>query len=81
MNDSVPLLGQNLERFQRSDLAPTPKKFSERLSPEATIGDHQWVIFCREHQRPTKLIDKIGNASALRAVLDDEASYATPNSK
>lgn len=26
LNDSVQLLGQNLERFQRSGLSPTPKK-------------------------------------------------------
>src|SRR5258708_1842376 len=31
LNDSVQLLGQNLERFQRSGLSPTPKKFSEIL--------------------------------------------------
>ena len=40
LNDSVQLLGQNLERFQRSGLAPSPKKFSEVLPPEITIGDH-----------------------------------------
>ena len=79
MNDSVQLLGQNLERFQRSNLAPTPKKFSEILSPEVTIGDHQWVIFCKKNTKDLrKLIDKIGNASALRAVIDDEADYANP---
>src|SRR5579863_2252603 len=45
LNDSVQLLGQNLERFQRFGLSPTPKKFSELLPHEVTIGDHQWVIF------------------------------------
>src|ERR1035437_3593266 len=44
LNDSVQLLGQNLERFQRSGLSPSPKKFSEILSPEIKIGNHQWVI-------------------------------------
>ena len=82
MNDSVQLLGQNLERFQRSDLAPTPKKFSEILSPEVTIGNHQWVIFCKKNSKDLrKLIDKIGSSSTNRAVIDDEADYATPNSK
>ena len=28
LNDSVQLLGQNLERFQRSGLSPSPKKFN-----------------------------------------------------
>jgi hypothetical protein len=44
LNDSVQLLGQNLERFQRSGLSPSPKKFSEILPPEVVIGDRQWVI-------------------------------------
>jgi len=39
LNDSVQLLGQNLERFQRSGLAPSPKKFSEVLPPEIAIDD------------------------------------------
>jgi hypothetical protein len=34
LNDSVQLLGQNLDRFQRSGLSPAPKKFSELLPPE-----------------------------------------------
>ena len=51
LNDSVQLLGQNLERFQRSGLSPSPKKFSEILSPEVSIGDHQWVIFCKKNSK------------------------------
>ena len=51
LNDSVQLLGQNLERFQRSGLSPSPKKFNEILSPEVKIGDHQWVIFCKKNSR------------------------------
>ena len=49
LNDSVQLLGQNLERFQRSGLSPSPKKFSEVLPPEVVIGDRQWVIFCKKN--------------------------------
>lgn len=82
LNDSVQLLGQNLERFQRSGLSPTPKKFSELLSPDVKIGDFQWVIFCKKNSKDLqKLIDKIGHHSPTRVVLDDEADYATPNSK
>jgi len=81
LNDSVQLLGQNLERFQRSGLAPAPKKFSEVLPPEITIGEHQWVIFCKKNSKDLqKLLEKIeGHPS--RVILDDEADYATPNSK
>ncbi len=81
LNDSVQLLGQNLERFQRSGLSPSPKKFSEILSPEVTIGDHQWVIFCKKNSKDLqKLLHKLDGHSN-RVIIDDEADYATPNSK
>lgn len=82
LNDSVQLLDQNLERFQRSGLSPTPKKFSEILSPDVTIGNFQWAIFCKKNSKDLrKLIDKIKGHSPKRVVIDDEADYATPNSK
>lgn len=81
LNDSVQLLGQNLERFQRSGLSPSPKKFSEVLLPEVEIGDRQWVIFCKKNaQDLQKLLNKV-KAHENRVVVDDEADYATPNSK
>lgn len=81
LNDSVQLLGQNLERFQTSGLAPAPKKFNEVLPPEVAIGDHQWVIFCKKNSKDLKkLLEKLENHPD-RVVIDDEADYATPNSK
>lgn len=81
LNDSVQLLGQNLERFQRSGISPSPKKFSEVLPPEVLIGEHQWVIFCKKNSKDLqKLIQKLDGHSS-RVILDDEADYATPNSK
>lgn len=81
LNDSVQLLSQNLERFQRSGLSPSPKKFSEILPPEVKIGNYQWVIFCKKNSKDLqKLISKIDGHSG-RVVIDDEADYATPNSK
>lgn len=81
LNDSVQLLGQNLERFQRSGLSPSPKKFNEILSPEIQIGERQWVIFCKKNSSDLqKLIHKLGNKHQC-VIIDDEADYATPNSK
>jgi hypothetical protein len=81
LNDSVQLLGQNLERFQRSGLSPTPKIFSEVLPPEVIIGGHQWVIFCKKNSKDLKkLLEKI-QGHPNRVIVDDEADYATPNSK
>lgn len=81
LNDSVQLLGQNLERFQRSGLSPSPKKFSEILTPEVKIGDNQWVIFCKKNSKDLqKLLHKL-DGHTNRVIIDDEADYATPNSK
>lgn len=82
MNDSVQLLGQNLDRFQRSGLSPSPKKFTEILPPDIKIGEHQWVIFCKKNSKDLqKLLDKLAGLSSKRVVIDDEADYATPNTK
>jgi hypothetical protein len=81
LNDSVQLLGQNLERFQRSGISPTPKKFSELISNDVVIGDNQWVIFSKKNAKDLeKLIEKLRKHSR-KVVIDDEADYATPNSQ
>jgi len=81
MNDSVQLLGQNLERFQRSGLSPSPKKFSEILAPEINLGNREWIIFCKKNAKDLqKLIVKLQGQQNI-VVLDDEADFATPNSK
>lgn len=81
MNDSVQLLGQNLERFQRSGLSPAPKKFSEILAPEINLGSREWIIFCKKNAKDLqKLITKLKGQKNI-VVLDDEADFATPNSK
>jgi hypothetical protein len=81
MNDSVQLLEQNLERFLRSGLDPAPKKFSELLDPSIDLRRGTWVIFCKKNAADLqKLIAKLGRTGD-RKVIDDEADYATPNSK
>ncbi len=81
LNDSVQLLNQNLERFQRSGLSPSPKKFSEVLPKTIKIGDHCWVIFSKKNARDLeKLNDKLSSFKG-KVIIDDEADYATPNSK
>lgn len=81
LNDSVQLLGQNLERFQSSGLSPSPKKFSELLPSEVKLGDNQWVIFCKKNSKDLqKLLEKVRGQNN-RVIIDDEADYATPNSK
>ena len=81
LNDSISLLNQNLERFSRSGLSPTPKNFTEILKPEIDIGDKRWIIFSKKNSKDlTRLKDKLRNKSSF-VVIDDEADYATPNAK
>ena len=81
LNDSVQLLNQNLDRFRRSGLDPTPKNFAETLDPSVHIGDNEWVIFCKKNAKDLrKLIDKLNGPKGL-VVIDDEGDYATPNAK
>lgn len=81
LNDNVELLKQNLNRFARSGLDPTPRNFSEILDPSIKIKEKDWIIFCKKNSKDLqKLIDKIGDEEN-KVIIDDEGDYATPNSK
>lgn len=81
MNDSVDLLGQNLGRFQASGLAPSAQNFSEILDPSINVRTGRYVIFCKKNGSDLrKLITKIGQYPDI-TIIDDEADYASPNSK
>jgi len=81
LNDSLQLLEQNLDRFQRSGLSPSPCNFSEILDPAIEIGKEERIIFCKKNASDLqKLIDKI-NHIGKKIIIDDEADYATPNAK
>ncbi len=81
LNDSLQLLEQNLDRFRRSGLAPSPCNFTDILDPSIKIGTEEWVIFCKKNSRDlAKLIEKIDNVKN-KVIIDDEADYATPNAK
>lgn len=81
LNDSVQLLEQNLDRFKRSGLAPASRNFTEILDPDISLKTGQHVIFCKKNAKDLqKLLDKTRGIKK-RVVIDDEADYATPNSK
>lgn len=81
LNDSLQLLEQNLERFQRSGLSPAPCNFTDVLDPSVNIEDEERVIFCKKNARDLqKLIEKIGHIDG-KVIIDDEADYASPNAK
>lgn len=81
LNDSVDLLGQNLGRFKTSGLAPAAKNFSEVMDPAVKIKGQRHVIFCKKNGSDLrKLIEKLDGIDGI-VVIDDEADYASPNSK
>jgi len=81
LNDNNTLLGQNLDRFKHSKTDPDPKDYSDILNPHIDIGKKNWVIFCKKNPKNLpKLISKVGKIKG-KVIIDDEADYATPNSK
>lgn len=81
LNDSVDLLGQNMKRFHNSGLAPAAQNFMEIRDPAIDVKSGQFVVFCKKNGNNLRdLINKIGNMKNV-VVIDDEADYATPNSK
>jgi hypothetical protein len=81
LTDSVDLLQQNLSRFRSAGLSPSPKQFSELPNDANVIKGKQWVIFSKKNARDLeKLIDALRFVKKL-VIIDDEADYASPNSK
>ncbi len=81
LNDSVDLLGQNLSRFHNSGLAPAAQNFMEIVDPAIDVKVGPFVVFCKKNGSNLRdLINKIGKMPGV-IVIDDEADFATPNSK
>ena len=81
LNDSVDLLNQNLRRFRVAGLTPAPRSLSELLLSSDTPSSQELVVFCKKNRRDLeKLIDRLCGRKQI-LVIDDEADYATPNSK
>lgn len=79
INDSTTLLDQNLDRFRSSGINPTPEPITRIL--EQPIGDRTWIILSKKNARNLeKLYDRVGNKKN-KIIIDDEADYASPNTK
>jgi hypothetical protein len=79
LNDSVQLLQQNLDRFQRANLSPSAKNFSDVIDPDYSLDAGYHVIFCKKNASDlTKLNQKMERV-ANKIIIDDEADFATPN--
>lgn len=81
VNDNVELLKQNLGRFIGAQLNPTPLEFKEIVDPSINVGNGQWVIFSTKNSKNLqKLLNKL-KQYPNKVIIDDEADYASPNSK
>lgn len=81
VKDDLTLRNQNYNRFARSGIDPTPRVFNEIIEPDVIIGNKEWIIFCKKNVHDLdKLVSKIGGIDG-KIIIDDEADYATPNSK
>ena len=79
--DILFLENQNRARFEDSTLSPSPKSFVDILPKEENIKDRENVIFCKKNNSNLKrLLDRVGSIKN-KVIIDDEADYATPNSK
>ena len=79
LNDSVDLLAQNLGRFKESGLAPAPRISSEL--PETGPAGQELVVLCKKNSKDLQRLIKVLEKESEIVVIDDEADYATPNSK
>lgn len=81
VNDNIELLDQNLERFSRSGLDPSPKNFTEILDPSIDVTCGEWIVFCKKNSQNLKNLNIKFYNCRNKIIIDDEADYATPNSK
>jgi len=81
INDNVDLQNQNLQRFRQSGLSPAPKSLDDVRMSEPLKPNVSAVVFCKKNVKDLDvLIDKLRNIDK-RVIIDDEADFATPNSK
>ena len=81
MNDSIVLLDQNLARFKKAGLNTVPVSYKELLDTTVKIESQARVIFSKKNASDLKRLLELTRKIDNLVVIDDEADYATPNSK
>ncbi|MDI9348767.1 MAG: Z1 domain-containing protein [Candidatus Symbiobacter sp.] len=81
VNDSIDLLKQNLDRFQSSMLNPAPKNLSDLKAESFRPSSRGLILIAKKNSKDLNfIIDKLSDNNK-NVVIDDEADFATPNSK
>ena len=87
VTDHLQLRDQNLREFAISGLSPTPQTNTDFLRDvkenDLNISKSPFVIFCKKNGRELRKLLKDTKIKELDdlIIIDDEADYATPNSK
>lgn len=84
MNDNTELENQNFDRFHSAaQLNPTPIRDTQvpLLSSQELKTEKQRIIFCRKNANNLKKLETLTKFMKNRVVIDDEADFATPNTK
>jgi Z1 domain/Type III restriction enzyme, res subunit len=79
LNDSVQLLQQNLDRFQRSNLSPAARNFSDVIDPDYSFAAGFHVVFCKKNASDLAKLNQKLERVRKKVIIDDEADFATPN--
>lgn len=81
VNDSIDLLNQNMNRFKSAHLSPAPLSLSEFLSSSVSHKNSQFIVFSKKNSKDLEKLLKYLSGTSKIVVIDDEADFATPNSK
>ena len=84
MNDNVELETQNFDRFHSvKELGVTPLRDHQLVAmPDDELKvKKQRIIFCRKNKKNLEKLIHLCRFMEKRIVIDDEADFATPNSK
>lgn len=81
VTDQDTLLSQNLLRFRKSGLSPSPRSYKEIIGKNFEVKGETLIILCKKNSSNLKkLISKLRERD-FKIIIDDEADFATPNSK
>ena len=81
VHDNIKLLDQNLKRFVKSGLTPSPMEHDEFFRSSTEYKEKEFVVCSKKNKSNLeKLIEKIGSIDDV-VVIDDECDHSTPNSK
>jgi hypothetical protein len=82
INDNVDLQNQNLLRFRRSQISPAPQSLQDIKWAENPLKPNiSSIIFCKKNKDDLERLITQYRKIDRRVIIDDEADFATPNSK